>query len=429
MKLQFEEWIDNVNISDPIKEIFYDSAICYKNGVSRAALLLSYVAFLNVLRERILLAEKPNTFEEGQWTDLQNRIVRDDSWERAIFDATQQLPKYDQSTKALIKDAVFSINDSLRKQIYYWKDRRNDCAHFKDNRIDDYYVNAFWSFLQSNLAKITVEGGKQSLLNKIRKHYNITYTPRNKDVTPLIHEIESSVRPLELNTFWEEVLSIIDRGYSFLPTQFLLDFILKVLVNSSDSVKNSLLAFLRQESDLLIAFLSKYPDKITLLNLAPPEVRNFWKTQLQYSSRPLDIYAAILNAGLIPNGEITEANQSILLFLKSYEASDYANFILSKNGFQNEFETKYFETSQFKFYNTTNDRSDLLISFLKLNRFTENIVKVLCFEFSKATNYSQWLHRKLKDLFEGDTSKKGDFKEIASTHVIVIPNLINEILQ
>lgn len=428
MKLQFEEWIDNANISAPIKEIFYDSAICYKNGVSRAALLLSYVAFLNVLRERILSAEKPNTFEEGQWTDLQNRIVRDDSWERAIFDATQQLPKYDQSTKALIKDAVFSINDSLRKQIYYWKDRRNDCAHFKDNRIDDYYVNAFWSFLQSNLAKITVEGGKQSLLNKIRKHYDITYTPRNKDVTPLIYEIDSSVRPIELNAFWKDVFSIIDSNYDFLPTQLLLDFIFKVLVNSNDSVKDSILTFLKQESTLLIAFLDKYPNKIIVLNLQPTEVRNFWKTQLQYSSKPLDLYAAMLNAGLIPCEEIVEANKFILSFLKRYDASDHANIILSQNGLQDEFETKYFDFNEFEYFTTTNSRSDLLIDFLRHNAFTENIVNVLCLEFAKSTYYSEWLLRKLKELLMGDIKRKNEFVKIATANSIDIPKLITDFL-
>ncbi|KAA6314826.1 hypothetical protein EZS27_034619 [termite gut metagenome] len=156
MKLKIEYWINDNNFSDAITNIFSESVMCYKNGIYRPALLLSYISFMNILRERILVSDGPKVFEKSQWNQIQRNVIKDETWEKAVFDATQQRGKIEQSTKAKTRDTIFSISETIREEIFYWKNRRNDCAHFKTNHIDAFHVEAFWAFLQSNLSKITI---------------------------------------------------------------------------------------------------------------------------------------------------------------------------------------------------------------------------------------------------------------------------------
>jgi hypothetical protein len=105
---------------------------------------------------------------------------------------------------------IFNINDDIRQQIKYWKDRRNDCAHFKTNDIEAHHTESFWSFVKSNLAKISIEGGKESLLNKFEKHFDTTFTPPDADFSPLVKEIDESVEINELSNLWSELINKID---------------------------------------------------------------------------------------------------------------------------------------------------------------------------------------------------------------------------
>lgn len=159
MKLKIENWIDNNGQSENVSVLYRDSIICYKSGAYRASLLFSYLGFMTTLKERMISSNKPNLFPQGEWDLIIKKIQNEDTWESAIFDATQQQGKIDQTTKARTKDPIFNLNDNLRIQIKYWKDRRNDCAHYKDNIIDTFHVESFWAFIESNLPKITIEGG------------------------------------------------------------------------------------------------------------------------------------------------------------------------------------------------------------------------------------------------------------------------------
>lgn len=76
--------------------------------------------------------------------------------------------KWDEEVNECVKKndpnkVIFNISDDLRNQYLYWKNRRNDCAHFKKNIIDYFHVESFWLFLQSNLVKFAVNGSKEQL--------------------------------------------------------------------------------------------------------------------------------------------------------------------------------------------------------------------------------------------------------------------------
>ena len=153
MKLSIEKWILDRGYSSNIRKIFNESVICYKNDANRAALIFSYIGFLTILKETIIKTQMPKGYTYPEWKSIILKLNNDDLWESFVFDLTQNTKK-----------PLFQISEDLRLQIRYWKDRRNDCAHFKKNEIESYHVDSFWSFIQSNIPKITIEGGVASLL-------------------------------------------------------------------------------------------------------------------------------------------------------------------------------------------------------------------------------------------------------------------------
>jgi hypothetical protein len=59
----------------------------------------------------------------------------------ATFDATQHKNPA----------PIFAIDQELRDQVKFWKDRRNDCAHSKQNQIIAAHCEAFYAFVRSTL--------------------------------------------------------------------------------------------------------------------------------------------------------------------------------------------------------------------------------------------------------------------------------------
>jgi len=423
MKIFFENWLEEKenNFSSSVKEIFADAIRCYKNGIYKPALMLSYIAFMNVLKERIMLAEKPESFPLSEWKRLRENDLVSENMENIVFTATQNK-----------KNIIFCISDDLRKQIEYWKYRRNDCAHYKENIIDSYHVEAFWAFLKSNLPKITIEGGMQSLLNKLKKHYDISYTPVDKDVTYLVKEIENAVLNTELNDFWKYCIDFFgSKEFCYINiSDEIFNFFEKIMSKTNENIQKSLLLYLTTNDDYKIVlrkYLSKFPNRIIDCNFDDSQIRNFWQEHLYYCDNFLDIYATMLSKELIPQNEINEANDRLLLIVSSknkYEISSELNYILIKNGFTKAFENKYFNnnffSSNFANVKKVNEKASLFFDYLLKNDFNKNIVEVLCFSFEQE-KYSYSFDNKLFYLFREYQDKKNDFLQIATEHSISIP--------
>src|ERR1700744_4242957 len=121
MKLQFEKWLETHTTSSNAMELFTESLKSYKAGAYKAGLLYSYLGFMTIVKERILTAAIPPGIAAGDWTNIQNKVTNVEHWDTNVYDAIQ---KYQPSP-------VFPITDTIRREVGYWKDRRNDCAHFK----------------------------------------------------------------------------------------------------------------------------------------------------------------------------------------------------------------------------------------------------------------------------------------------------------
>lgn len=432
MKLSIENWLGRNKLPEEIVDIFNDAVLCYKNGIYRAALMLTYTGFFKILKERLMNSSGPSIFPANDWATIQREIIDDDVWEKKVFDLTQQGEKRN-GAGSVTHQSVFSIKQGIRDQLKYWKDRRNDCAHHKRNTVGHYHVESFWAFIESNISKITIEGGKDSLLNKIRDHYNISLTPSGADITPLVMEIENCVDVDDLVNFWNPCFHIVDRHYSMMPMESIFLFIEKVFEVSGDVVKDSMVTFLKTEHpSLLMQFLEKYPQRINELKLSTTQIRQFWHDQLINSQQRLTVFAAMLNTQMIPIGEKNEAIERIITSFSSgeigYQIKPELNYVLTEHGFTGKFEERYLNKNEFKFYTTTNNRSRCLGGFLYVNEFNQNTVELLCHEYSRTDYQSNFLFSHLERIFTEKPERKVVFKQIADDSGIVIPQKITDII-
>jgi hypothetical protein len=416
MKMPFEIWIETRQYGRSVTALFEEAFTCYRNAAYRASLLFSYLGFMTIIKETIIRSAKPTAIPQSRWDRIILLLQNDDHWEKTVFEE-------------LVNGTspVFNINDSIRQQIKYWKDRRNDSAHFKTNEIESYHTESFWSFIKSNLLKISVEGGTQNLLNKLERHYDPTFTPPNKDVAPMVREIDETVEPIKLAEFWEDLSNRIDYlGFSYFgETDFTL-VIKSVFENCSDVVRENLAHYLKAKKfDLYIVYY--YPDKINQLQYSSAETREVWRTRIwENKSSAFSIYATLLRNGLIPKKEIPEANLHVIASATDQRPQDESTHLaLAGNGFGDTiFQIAFIDKRLQEWLHFINPRADMIAYYIERYPLRDETVEIICEMYTRA-NYSWWLAERISRIFEELPEKKEEFHQIAASKGYKIPSALS----
>lgn len=416
MKLKVENFIEKRNFSESVEVLFTDAVICYKAGANRAALLFSYLGFMTILKERIISSNKPKEYVQRTWDDMRIKLLNEDCWEKSIFEATQKRGRKESPQKDA-ENPIFNINEGLRDQIKYWKDRRNDCAHFKENIIESFHVESFWAFMESNLSKITVEGGMYSLLNKISVHFNTSLTPPDKDCTFLVKEIEEAVERSKINDFWIELLS----NWEYDLSKRAQVFISKSLENNSDYINKPLIELFKQEDYFLKSYLNYNPSMFVRLGFSEEEIRVFWKTKLKNYDNRLDIYAVMLNNDLIPSNQIIEANTVMISNLDNYNVDVKLHNILKINKFFDVFKSEIIDNKKFCEFLWVNNHASLISDVIEHYPADVHVITRMCEVYNEPTN-SNWLLERLECVFIPSNSLTDDYKAIIKDNNIFVPS-------
>ena len=412
MKLPFEEWSIQKRFSRNVSALFNEAFICYRNTAYRASLLFSYLGFLTIIKEVIIKSTKPTSINEGRWENIIAKLQSDDTWEKAVYEE-------------LINSSspIFNINDDLRQQVKFWKDRRNDCAHFKNNEIESHHTESLWSFIKSNLMKITIEGGKESLLNKFEKHFDPTFTPPNSDMSSLIKEIDESVDVNDLTTFFVELINRTDQyGFYFESESNATKIVRGIFENCGEKTIEKLSEFLK-EAKYDLKIVSLYPDKINSFHYTPAEIREIWRTRiLARKESAFAVYGTLLRNSLIPLDEIQEANKYIFENLIHYGPTDDAtHFSLATNGFgELIFNITIHEDRLEDWFNLVQPRADIIAYYIDKYPLRDETVEVIC-EMYTRSRYSHWLGERLVRIFTENSIKKGEFHGIAARKGYTIP--------
>jgi hypothetical protein len=378
-------------------------------------LIFSYIGFLTIIKEIIIKAKLPSAFLEKEWEDLISKINNDELWEKEVFEALIRTNK-----------PIFPLNEDLKLQLRYWKDRRNDCAHFKRNEIESHHTEAFWSFIKSNIPKMTVEGGMETLLNKFDEHFDDTRTSPTADFTHLVKEIENSVLTSELNDFFGKLDSICFEHRWYYPEPEEYRVFCKILDVADTRTQEVLIEYLKQ-GNRCVNFLNFHPDKILRLNFSSSDIRKMWKSRFYDKTanvNPFNIFAELLRHNLIPKDQIEEANRELFNhfnqgnFYRLPESKDFE--ILKVNGF---FETVYkiaIEEKNLDDFKWVNSKCDLIITFIKNQPLNVNTVRCV-FEMADRQMPSEWLIKALNKVFSKFPDLKTQFHSIATSNNIKIP--------
>lgn len=425
MKIDFEKWLDEQHeITDSKREIFNDAVNCYKHGIYRPALLLSYIGFLSIAKDRFLKADKPDPYEQAMWDSQKQNVRNDNKWEEELLNVLLQISKID-SARTLVRIAPFSIDDDTRNQITYWRNRRNDCAHYKNNEITESHVVAFWAFLKSKLPFIMIEGGLKSVINNINTFYNISLTPPDADITPLIKKVRTIISDDNYNEIFKAIAPF---AAGNLENNILLPYF----------YDSKIVSYLQKASKsspgLFYYFMLYNPEKVNFFLTDPTEIRKFWNDTIQMFNNMIIIYAEMLNASVIPTTEIHEANQKILSIL--FSKSKSINFSISAfnvkslidSGFYDDFISIYLSSHFISAnYEQVNFRSEYYINMIKLFGFNKNVIKTICENMYGNKCYPFTFANTLLYFLKENIEQKTFFKNNADDNHIPLPKTLSDL--
>lgn len=277
--------------------LFEDSIRCFDAGIYRQAYLLAYQGFTQYIRSIVRDAKMPTGYDLHKWNGIQAKLKNDKEFDDQVFTCIQQ-KNCPTGTPPIV--AILDIPDTLRDDFIFWRNRRNDCAHYKAYDINASHVLAFYSMMNQYMLKITVEGGKSTLLREFADAFNPAKTSPKESIQPLVDKILLMVHPSEMNDFFDGLQS---------ATRFHFDakfysILEGILSSTNKELKTYVIAYLRQSNDL-VAFLSHYPEEVGQL-VEEGEVRSLWYSNLRSCRAHFSIVADLISVGLLADGEVEE---------------------------------------------------------------------------------------------------------------------------
>ncbi|MCK4783554.1 MAG: hypothetical protein KAV87_07380 [Desulfobacteraceae bacterium] len=412
MILALEKWLEEQKISSEANSCFRESFVCYRAGAYKAALLFSYLGFMNVIHDRILASPCPAGVPAGQWTTIQANMRRAETWDKAAFDATQQQRPA----------PIFMVTDDLRRQITFWKDRRNDCAHSKDNKITPAYVEALHAFIESNLNKFAVNGSRTEMARRIQEYYDPGITPPSSNIEPIIYDIPHAVLQDEIPSFLADLSAEFDAARN--PVEVMLGtvsvnklhFLNAVFQHGTPILTAACIDFLLADDGLLLAFLRAHPDKVIILNGKPEKVRKLWHDYLfTGAENDFPVIASMLRGRLIPPEQNDECMRHLILIGTAAVPNEIDNSTMEEHGFYRQLEDFLVNTHQFSQFEWANKCKALVIKHIADHPLSEQLARAIYQNYD--LGYHPWhMASHLNDLFRTNAAKRDEYIALSTAH-------------
>lgn len=422
MNLHFEEWVKLQHFNTQVNILFEEAIICYRSKAYRAALLFSFTGFQKILKEKMLKADIPRTYNNmpGAWEQILTEIRDDDKSDHKIISCVIQ----NKTT-----NTIFDLSEDVRNQYVYWKNRRNDCAHGKDNIIDISHVEAFWFFIQSNIGKFNINGGKEALINKIRAYLDINVTPEKQSPHYLLAEIMTSIHSEELNEVLKTLIEEYQKGGYWEVIESFEPKMKKFLMALSNLPAAYLEVFINYLEDNPLTIRALAEDDVTILKYVrdPVVIRNLWINPVywkRYSDRSYPIMTAMLKYNLILEADKKEVFE---FCLRNYTDNYFASAkqidfqILDQAGFIQFFKIKAFEENKINDFNWSDRKKNLVRFYLY---YSENIDEIVVNSLERTFNqtyYPKNLRTQIRHLFNTDKEAFEKIKKAFEKYNSVIP--------
>lgn len=406
MRLPIETWVTETPLPEESLVAFNESVVAYKAGANRAALLFSYVAWGLALRERLLnTPDPPSGMPAGQWQKLLQDLRNEDRWDAQVFDCTQMKTPV----------VLFHVSEDIRTQVRYWKDRRNDCAHFKLNEINAAHVESFWAFVRSNLGRFVPLGSEADLIAAILRHFDTNVTPPNADLSPLVARIPQSMAPERFKPFLVDAKNALSTkvGVLVLPRTSEYHFVLATCLFAGERLGKAALEVMLEDRAALVGVLRMWPEAAGYLSDYPDHVRQLWRTDLFGKGHTdLGVYAALLRNSLIPTDQVLEANQHAAASIQGDVPLEADIDTLNKAGFFSALKAFAFEQNRIDQFAWGNSNAPIIAWHVLHFQLDEEVVTSICASLGAAP-YPFEVESALKDLFTSNAAKMAEFTAIA----------------
>lgn len=394
-----ERFINFLNIYDEFKDgtvlrdILNDAIRCYRNGIARPALMLSYIAFIQAVRDNLLKSDMPKGFNEPRWKACMSKLRQENAWDEQVISCI----------KCRDNPPYFELTDSLRDDVCYWRNRRNDCAHYKDSEITLSHVAAFWVFIMDNYNKFTPIGSLMQSVNDYKRHYNVSITPKGTSTEVIFKRLCLAIKTEDdLLLFLKETDSCMEYEEQ---AQLLHDLLM------DERHKAKVISLLTGKLKRVKMYLALKPaDVSVILGNNPEMTRKFWYEDFMLFASSANVYVEMLRAKMIPQGEIKE---SLDMFLKheykrnAFYLDNPEDFnVLKENGLYDIFIEEYL-SKDFVCNNPGEKchKTDFYISLIQRGGISDKLIKVLS-ESIKGT-FPYKLENRLKcEIFKEENNKK-----------------------
>ena len=394
-----ERFINFLNIYDEFKDgtvlrdILNDAIRCYRNGIARPALMLSYIAFIQAVRDNLLKSDMPKGFNEPRWKACMSKLRQENAWDEQVI----------RCIKCRDNPPYFELTDSLRDDVCYWRNRRNDCAHYKDSEITLSHVAAFWVFIMDNYNKFTPIGSLMQSVNDYKRHYNVSITPKGTSTEVIFKRLCLAIKTEDdLLLFLKETDSCMEYEEQ---AQLLHDLLM------DERHKTKVISLLTGKLKRVKMYLALKPaDVSVILGNNPEMTRKFWYEDFMLFASSANVYVEMLRAKMIPQGEIKE---SLNMFLKheykrnAFYLDNPEDFnVLKENGLYDIFIEEYL-SKDFVCNNPGEKchKTDFYISLIQRGGISDKLIKVLS-ESIKGT-FPYTLENRLKgEIFKEEKNKK-----------------------
>ena len=399
MDERFIKWLniyDEFSNGTVLRDILNDAIRCYRHDIARPALMLSYIAFIQAIRNNLLNSEMPDGFKDKRWQSAMDNLRSDSKWDETVIDCIKMRDKGDDDP------AFFQIADTLRDDVCYWRNRRNDCAHYKDSEITLSHVSAFWVFMMDNYNKFTPIGSLQQSINEYNRHFDISLTPRGTSTERIFKRLSHVIKTQEdLELFLNATSSNMD----FKPQ---CDLVHDLLIDGYH--KELAITFLKGEMKRLKAYLYARPKDVSLiLGNDPTMTRKIWYDDLRLSCRCMNVYVEMLRAKMLTDAEIKESLE--LYLTHEYEQghlfiTDENDFnVLIDNGIYDIFIDEYL-TKSFVCHNPSDKcrKTDFYIAMIYRGGITDKLMSALSEAVTGTFPYT------LRDRLKDEIFSEEDFK-------------------
>lgn len=401
-----ERFINFLNIYDEFKDgtilrdILNDAIRCYRNGIARPALMLSYIAFIQAVKDNLLKSDMPKGFNEPRWKACMSKLRQENAWDEQVISCI----------KCRDKPPYFELTDSLRDDVCYWRNRRNDCAHYKDSEITLSHVAAFWVFIMDNYNKFTPIGSLMQSVNDYKRHYNVSITPKGTSTEVIFKRLCLAIKTED------DLLLFLKETDSCMQYEEQAQLLHDLLMNErhKDKVISLLIGKLKQVKMYLAL---KPADVSVVLGNNPEMTRKFWYEDFMLFASCANVYVEMLRAKMIPQGEIKE---SLEMFLKheykrgAFNVDRPEDFnVLKENGLYDIFIEEYL-SKDFVCNNPSEKcyKTDFYISLIHRGGISDKLIKALS-ESIKGT-FPYTLENRLKgEIFKEKENKKQYLDSIA----------------